>query len=70
MPKFDVFEKDGALFRRPAGREIALVDHVLNGERWEPYRGDRQKPVHFGDFLGVRDYDDELAKPKVKRRAA
>lgn len=70
MAKFDVFEREGALFRRPFGVRAAIVDDVLNGEKWERYQGDRSKPVHFGEHVGVREFDDELAEPKAARRRA
>jgi hypothetical protein len=61
MPRYDIFERDGATFRRPHGRDVPIVDDVWHGDRWVPYQGDRSKPAMFGDFIGVEEYDDEVA---------
>jgi hypothetical protein len=66
--KFDIFERDGAVFRRPHGRDVALVDHVRNGDDWIPYKGDRSAPVHFGTFMGVEEH--EAAVTRAAKMAA
>lgn len=51
--KFHYFEKEGAVFRKPATQRHPFVNEVkLNGE-WKPYTGDRQAPVYFGDQISA-----------------
>jgi hypothetical protein len=67
--QFDIFEKDGARFRRPTGRDVPLVDHVERNGSWVPYEGDRVAPAMFGHFMGTEEHEiAELAK--VARRVA
>jgi hypothetical protein len=58
MPQYDVWERDGATFRRRIGKVedyVPIVDEVYHpGRGWTPYPGDRVKPAMFGDYLGRR----------------
>lgn len=53
-----IFERDGALFRMPAGRDVLIVDEVKHGDNWTPYKGDRIKPAMFGDFVRFEEVDE------------
>lgn len=66
--KFNIFEKDGARFRAPADRQARIVDHVQQGDKWVPYKGDRVAPAMFGDHVGVEEH--EVPAKAGKRRAA
>ena len=48
---YDYFEKDGAIFRMPAGAKIQAVIDVKFPNGWEPYKGDRCSPVVFGNRI-------------------
>lgn len=48
--KFDHYEKDQAVFRGPAGRQM-VTEVLLNGE-WKPYTGsDKVAPVVYGNKI-------------------
>ena len=49
MAKYNIYEKDGAVFRGKAG--AGFVRDVWTSEGWVPYDGDRLAPVTFGDHL-------------------
>lgn len=66
--KFNIFEKDGARFRAPADRQARIVDHVQQGGKWVPYKGDRVAPAVFGDHVGVEEH--EVADKAAGRRGA
>lgn len=59
MSKYDIYEHEGATFRKPADRKQPYVDDVLHGDKWVPYKGDRQAPCMFGDL--VRTEGGEIA---------
>jgi hypothetical protein len=46
--EFEYFEHEGAFFRRPKNLGTMSVTHVRAGNKWEPYKGDRLAPAHFG----------------------
>jgi hypothetical protein len=46
--EFDYFEHDGSYFRSPKKLGTMSVTHIRAGDRWEPYKGDRLAPAHFG----------------------
>lgn len=59
MALFDIFERDGAIFRRPASDLPLPITEVQRGDgKWVPYEGDRLKPVVFGDFLRTVEMGD------------
>jgi hypothetical protein len=49
MKRYDIYEKEGAVFRGEAGS--GFVTEIQRSSGWEPYEGDCRKPVVFGDFL-------------------
>lgn len=51
MVKYNIYEKEGAVFRGRAGS--GFVTEIRGSEGWEPYTGDPLAPVAFGDFLGT-----------------
>ena len=53
--KYDVFEKDQAVFRGHA--DAGYVHEVQNGDAWKPYSGDRRAPVVFGNFVRTMEED-------------
>jgi hypothetical protein len=53
MAGYDIYEKDGAVFRGKAGS--FLVSEIQIGDEWIPYRGDRVAPALFGDHIGGPD---------------
>ena len=48
---FDYFEHDGSFFRAPKNLGTMSVTHIRAGDRWEPYKGDRLAPAHFGSVV-------------------
>jgi hypothetical protein len=64
MAKYDIYEKDGAVFRKPSERKHGIVDDVQVDGEWRPYRGDRMAPVSFGTFLRTED-----GEPAAKAQA-
>src|SRR4051812_24739915 len=53
MARYDIYEKEGAIFR---GRAAAgFVTDVWTPDGWEPYGGDLCAPVAFGDYLRTED---------------
>ncbi len=57
MALFDLYEKDGAVFRKPASRRHGIVDEVQHTDgSWKPYTGDRLAPVSFGDHIGQKEF--------------
>jgi hypothetical protein len=59
--RYKVYERDGAVYRGPLNRS-AVCDIQRSDGSWEPYAGDRVKPAHFGDFLGVQEFDEPDGK--------
>jgi hypothetical protein len=55
LAKYDVYEKEGAVFRGPA--KAGYVNQVRQAGKWVPYQGDRRAPVAFGEK--VREESDE-----------
>jgi len=53
MKTYDIYEKEGAVFRSKAG--CIAVSEVWTSEGWQPYKGDGLKPVHLGDYLRTED---------------
>jgi hypothetical protein len=53
MAKYNVYEKDGAIFRGRA--DCGFVSEVMGSDGWVPYSGDPLAPVTFGDFLRVEE---------------
>lgn len=60
MRVYDVYERDGAVFRAPANQGYRWVTEVqLPNGTWADYKGaDPMKPVFFGEYLGQREYAD------------
>ncbi len=57
MALYDLYEKDGAVFRTPAGPCIRPIADVKQADgTWAPYKGDRMAPVTFGDHLGQQEF--------------
>lgn len=55
MAKYNIYEKEGAVFRGRAG--CGFVTEVMTQNGWEPYNGDPCGPVTFGDFLRAEESD-------------
>lgn len=55
LAKYDVYEKEGAVFRGPA--KAGYVNQVRQAGKWVTYQGDRRAPVAFGEK--VREESDE-----------
>jgi len=49
--EFEYFEHEGAFFRRPKNLGTMSITHIRAGDRWEPYKGDRLAPAHFGSVV-------------------
>lgn len=64
MPLYDVYERDGAVFRAPANQGYHWVTEVqLSNGSWAKYEGqDPMKPVVFGDYLGQRRYPEHASQ--------
>lgn len=56
MSAWEYYNREDAIFRRPAGRPGGVTD-VLHGEEWKPYAGDRTAAYLEGDRI-----EDPLAK--------
>jgi hypothetical protein len=56
--RYAIYERDGAVFRKPAEREHGFIDDVFRDGRWVPYEGNRVKPVSFGDFVRFAELDE------------
>lgn len=52
--KYEYFDKEGAIFRKRAGRSV-LVDEIKRGGKWVPYDGDRMAPVFHGDVISAKE---------------
>jgi hypothetical protein len=52
---FDVYEKDGAMYRGPVGERIAEDIWLKDEERWTPFNGARTDPVLFGSYVGQQE---------------
>jgi hypothetical protein len=64
MAKYDIYEKDGVLFRGWA--DAGFVNEVMTSEGWRPYAGDGRAPVAFGDH--VRAEEAESNRQAVRGR--
>lgn len=65
MALYDIYEKDGAVFRKPASAKQAHVDQIQKSDgSWVDYEGDRMAPYMFGDDMGQKDLLDEAAAPE------
>ena len=53
MARYNIYEKEGAVFRGRAGS--GFVTEIWGPNGWEPYNGDRLAPVVFGDFLRTEE---------------
>ena len=49
--EFDYFEHEGSFFRSPKKLGTMSVTHIRAGNKWEPYKGDRLAPAHFGSVV-------------------
>ena len=54
-PKYNYFEKDGAIFRRKKSVKTMSVEDVKTPDGWKPYQGDRLAPVYFGDSISEEE---------------
>lgn len=61
---WEYFEKDGAYFRRPAGRGYGGVTDVLHGSQWKPYTGDRTAAYLYGDRVEPEDVPGGFGLPR------
>lgn len=53
MKRYDIYEIEGAVFRGRAG--CRAVSEIWTSGKWEPYTGDKVKPIAFGDYLRTED---------------
>jgi (p)ppGpp synthase/HD superfamily hydrolase len=53
MRRYDIYEKEGAVFRGRSGSHF--VTEIQVGDDWQPYDGDPMRPVVFGDYLHTED---------------
>jgi hypothetical protein len=59
--KFEYFEKDGAVFRKPATQRHPFVREIKVEGEWRPYTGDRIAPVVFGDQITAEEAGEDKA---------
>ncbi len=55
MTKYRYFEKDGAVFRKPADRSDPYIDDVCIRGEWQPYTGDPAAPCYFGNEITAEE---------------